>query len=343
MSLQLPSGGAFLITRTDSIGDVMLTIPLTYFLKKHFPQHKILFLCSAYTKPLLEHIQTIDTVIELETFFKKSSAEQYNLIRGQNVHTAILVFPTYSVSKLLRTLSIPNRIGTAHRWYNWLFCNYRVAFSRKKSDLHEAQLNFKLLKPLGITTIPALDELQSMFLWKPLPALPEWIERKLNKNKFKLILHPKSKGSAREWGTKNFIQLIKHLNPSDYQIILTGTQQEEKYLQEIIQHCPEVTNFAGKTTLLELLALIQQCDGLVAASTGTLHIAAALGKQAIGIYPSIRPMHAGRWRPIGPNAYVIQQPNDCTDCKNTPEHCHCIQSISYQQVLNILNNITLQK
>lgn len=45
--------------------------------------------------------------------------------------------------------AFPARNGTSHRWWNWFTCNERVDFSRKRSDLHEAQLNIKLLERLA--------------------------------------------------------------------------------------------------------------------------------------------------------------------------------------------------
>ncbi|GIV27848.1 MAG: LPS heptosyltransferase [Bacteroidia bacterium] len=342
MKIHLPNNASILISRTDSIGDVILTIPITYALKKLYPANKIIFLCSNYTKPILDLIQTIDYTISVEELQTFTKSEQHQFVIKHNFHTSIIVFPSYSISKLIYSLKIPYRISTSHRWYNWLYCNQKVSFSRKKSDLHEAQLNFKLLQPLGIQKIPTIEELTNYYIWKPIPPLPKHLSQLLNPDKFKLIIHPKSKGSAREWGIQNYINLIKILDKSKFQIIITGTKQEEKFLEPIIKECPEVLNLAGKTSLEELISLINACDALIAASTGTLHIAATLGKHAIGLFPSIRPMHAGRWAPIGKHTYILHQNKFCNDCKNNPELCHCIQSISTYHVADILNSILLK-
>lgn len=58
--------------------------------------------------------------------------------------------------------------------------------------------------------------------------------------------------------------------------------------------------------LKQFISFIAAADGLIAASTGPLHIAAALGKVALGIYPPIKPMHPpGRWAPLGKNASYL--------------------------------------
>ena len=93
----------------------------------------------------------------------------------------------------------------------------------------------------------------------------------------------------------------------------------------------------GKMDFSQFIAFISAADGLVAASTGPLHIAAALGKKVVGLFPSIRPMHAGRWAPQGPKASYLALEKDCTDCKNST-HCACINSITPEQVKLALNN-----
>ena len=84
-----------------------------------------------------------------------------------------------------------------------------------------------------------------------------------------------------------------------------------------------------------LINFINQADGLVSCSTGPLHIAAALGKYACGIYPPMKPLHPGRWAPLGKKAMYIVLEKDCFDCKKNM-NCTCIQSILPTQVLDVV-------
>jgi ADP-heptose:LPS heptosyltransferase len=63
-----------------------------------------------------------------------------------------------------------------------------------------------------------------------------------------------------------------------------------------------------------------------------LHLAAALGKYALGIYPPIRPLYPKRWAPLGKNADYIVINKTCNNCRNNPSICHCINEISAAQV-----------
>jgi ADP-heptose:LPS heptosyltransferase len=200
--------------------------------------------------------------------------------------------------------------------------------TRKNSDLHEAQLNVKLLKPMGHSGNISLKELSEFYEMNVKGNIPDHIHALIAKDKFGLIIHPKSHSSAREWSLDNFSKLVQHLSPEKYQIIITGGEKEADDLNKWHKSLPEhVLNLAGKLSLEQLIALINTVDGIVAASTGPLHIAAALGKHALGIYPPIRPMDPGRWAPVGKNAEFIVLEKSCSDCRFDASSCHCINEV----------------
>jgi heptosyltransferase-3 len=92
-------------------------------------------------------------------------------------------------------------------------------------------------------------------------------------------------------------------------------------------------DLTGQLSLPQLLAFIAQADGLVAGSTGPVHLAAALGRHALGLYPPIRPMHPGRWAPLGPHAeFLVFDKPDCADCRQQPAACSCIRAIAAASV-----------
>ena len=74
---------------------------------------------------------------------------------------------------------------------------------------------------------------------------------------------------------------------------------------------------------------------MIAASTGPLHIAAALGKKAIGLFAPMRPIHPGRWKPIGKQANYLVLNIDCSDCRKTM-NCHCIREIKTMEVIKMI-------
>ena len=321
-----------IISRTDSIGDVVLTLPLAKLVKETYPHIKVAFLGRAYTKPVIDACTYIDQFIDIEDFLK-----QEILIDGKPPQAIIHVFPVKEIAHRAKAIGIPWRIGTTNRLYHWTTCNKRVRLSRKKSDLHEAQLNAKLLAPLALTSSYNLQRLGDAMGMTRLQPLPTAFQDLLDPDRYRLILHPKSQGSAREWGLDHFISLVNILPLQQFQIFISGTAKERESLQYLFKEVGDrVTDITGKMDLSTFISFIDACDGLVANSTGPLHISAALGKKAIGIYPPIRPMHPGRWQPLGKNATYSVVPKDCNDCRKDPGACHCIREVLPQQIAGLL-------
>lgn len=321
---------SIIISRTDSIGDVMLTLPLAGILRHHYPKAQLTFLGRSYTVPVLQCCTHLDQVLTLEELDHGGLARMRALKADAIVH----VFPDKRVARLAMMAGIPHRIGTSHRWWHWLMANERVALGRKNSDLHEAQLNTQLLRPFGITRSWDLDELADHSGFAA-PAADDTVGELVRGGRKRIILHPGSQGSAVEWGTDRFSELIHLLHPGQFEVIVTGTQQESTALRASLpMHLPHVTDASGMLTLHQLIALIARSDALVAASTGPLHIAAACGIRTIGLYARQRPLHPGRWAPIGKDVHVLV--NSASTSSDPKEQ---IRSIEADQVLRLLERL----
>src|SRR6185436_9656986 len=98
-------------------------------------------------------------------------------------------------------------IGTTNRIYHWLTCNKLVRLGRRHSDLHESQLNIKLAKPLGMDSDISLAEIIDLYGLEKIQPLQPAFKELIDPGKYNLILHPRSQGHAREWGSKNFTTL----------------------------------------------------------------------------------------------------------------------------------------
>lgn len=317
---------------------MVLTLPLAGVLKKRFPDAQVLFLGSSYTRDVVNSCEYVDAFIDWDAI-KAYPEKSLDAFKALNADVIIHVFPVKAIARLAKKARIPYRIGTTNRLWHWTTCNRLVRLSRKKSNLHEAQLNLKLAEILTGPADISPEIISNLYGMTKLPLLPESLKDQLSDNLFNIILHPKSKGSAREWGLENFSQLIDLLPEDEFRVFITGTSEEGRMLQEkgFFDRNPEAINLTGKMTLKELIAFIGQADGLVAASTGPLHIAAALGKKVAGIYPPIRPMHPGRWAPLGENANYIVLHKTCDKCRKSGS-CSCIESIAPVDVYELLLN-----
>ncbi len=323
-------------------------------LKNYFPGCTIVFLGKSYTRPVVEACEFVDEFVDVDELIgaghrvhgttkpvsniehRTSNFEQLKTLGADII---IHAFPVKAICKAAKEAGIPLRIATSHRWYSWLYCNKLLHFSRKNSSLHEAQLNLKLLEALGIKGPWSLQKIPGFYgLTPPLPpSLTHLTEGSRNGvQRLNLILHPKSKGSAREWGLDNFSRLIDLLPADKVNIHITGTKEEGILMKDFLhKHRERVNDMTGRMTLQELMGLIGACDALVAASTGPLHIAAALGRKAIGLYAPMKPIHPGRWAPLGQDAHFLVLDKECNDCRKTMD-CACIRGISAEAVAALL-------
>ena len=326
-----------LLSRTDSIGDVILSLPMAGFIKEAIPDAHIIFMGKSYTKDVILCSEHVDEFLNWDDFSNLPDGQAVQKMKALNANAIVHVFPRKEIAQLAKKAELPLRIGTTGRIYHLLTCNKLIRFSRKRSDLHESQLNLKLLDGLGIKTEASLEEVNSHMGFTRLPGLPNEAMSWLALDKKNIILHPTSQGSAVEWGLDNFNALIKALPQEKYKVFISGTKEDEKFLHGRIDFGQShVTSILGKLSLKDFIAFIAHCDGLVAASTGPLHIAAALDKLAIGLYSPRRPIHPGRWKPIGKQAKALVFKEGCIQCAKG-EKCNCIQDIKPQSVSNLLN------
>lgn len=297
-----------IISRTDSIGDVMLTLPMCGWLKKHLPSCRLVFLGRSYTRDVVSACTHIDDFIDWDAIKMRSPSEQVDALSSHSADCILHIFPRKEILWIAKRAGIPLRICSGHRLHALTKCNKLVFFSRKNSDLHESQLNFKLLRPLGIPDSIGLAEIPPLYGFHGTgPSGPEHeIAHAFAGNRKKIILHPLSKGSAVEWALEKYQELALMLDPARYAVFITGTLEEGERLRAqgglVGDHVFDAT---GKFDLSGLIVFIDSCDALIAASTGPLHIASALGRHAIGLYSPKRPIHPGRWSPVGKNAHII--------------------------------------
>lgn len=322
-----------IISRTDNIGDVVLTLPMASILKQHTPNCEIYFLARNYVKEIVESCPAIDGFISWDELNKQNDDEAVQTLQKINCDSIIHVFPKKKIAKLAFKAKIKTRIGSSRRLYHWLYCNLRPNFSRKKSSLHEAQLNLQLIKHYGIN--PQMP-LASIHQHMQLQSKPEWqsfTDQILSSDKFNLIIHPGSNGNGREYPQTQFISLINSLPAEKFQIFISGSQQEKQRFESLLDSCPQAKSLMGETSLDELTALIANADGLIASGTGPVHIAAAFGIKTLGLYPLKKSVAPPRWAPVGKQTEYLTTPlkTGCDKpCSNTD--CECMREIEVASI-----------
>jgi ADP-heptose:LPS heptosyltransferase len=330
----------FIISRTDNIGDVILTLPLAGFIKQHIPDSEVIFLGKKYTRPVVDKCSYVDRFIENEILQGMSLRKAALFLRKTGADTLIHVFPDARISILSALAGIKLRVGTSRRWHHRLFLNSTMPLSRRKSDMHEAALNLMLLKDMIPDFIlPETDMIHTYYGFRKPEVLPEHLSAYIDRDRRNVIVHPKSKGSAREWGLDHFSRLIQLLPYDKYNVIIAGTDSEARLMEGFLKlFRARAHDVAGKLSLGDYITLIAHADVMVAASTGPLHIAAMAGIHTVGLYAPMKPIYPKRWAPIGVNAGFLVKEGECSKCRKS-SHCECIRSIRPEDVYQKMEHI----
>ena len=326
-----------IISRTDAIGDLCLTLPAIGWLKSQHPDWRITLLVRPYAAAVAQACEWVDNVAVLPEQMNVDELSAW--LRELRADHIVHVFPQRRIAAAAKQAGIPLRSGVWGRVYHWFHCNNRVWLSRARSTHHEAYLNLLLLSRLLQLPVPSEADLkQHLVTWSGLrPPNPSPDNRTL-------VLHPYSRGNGREWPIAHFAELAQRMLDDGWQPVLGGTAADAQAFAQHQHLFPAACeNLMGHDSLAQYMQRIGHAAGLVAGSTGPLHIASAMGRSSVGIYAPKRLINTQRWGAIGPASTNLQLPGPCDKaCSNND--CHCMRAIEPHQVWQALQNqLTIQR
>ena len=244
----------------------------------------------------------------------------------------------------------PIRLGLGGtKELNWLFTNYKtkpstdhvikryveVAQLLKEAVTKQANLETPLkpvdngLDPETLHTVSA-KKMYHMDFYVP-SKLHTWAEEQwktidnhssLNRGEVEkplrvgLVLG--TSWATKEWPQEKWYSLIRSLQYRANFVCLGGPKEAIQYKPLMDSLAADgidqiMLNMLGKTTLQEVGALIESCDVVVTADTGSLHIALALDKPVVALFGPTDPK---LWGPLtGTFKVLVNDELDCLGCR----------------------------
>lgn len=281
------------VVRTDRLGDMVLTLPMCRAIKEVIPNCTLTLIARQYVKPLLYDCEVVDQIAYLEKY-RNGIQDIYQQFQFDAV---FFPRPRFNEVYYAYKKQIEHRIGSAYRWYSFLF-THKVKDHRRTAEHHESDYNVRLVSSffgieLETKVVPIKVEPTA------LNKIQEMLET-LNLKPYEfIVLHPGSGGSALNWEPVKFGELAQMLTSAGRPVVITGGKNETPLSQLIQSICSNVISFVGRLNLYEVIALISLAKGLVANSTGILHIASVMDIPVVGLFPNTPHLSAHRWGPIG--------------------------------------------
>lgn len=126
-----------------------------------------------------------------------------------------------------------------------------------------------------------------------------------------VILVPGTIWETKHWTIEGFAGVARQFLHDGFAVALAGTMRDQERCRQIAAAAPGACNLSGKTTPAELAALIRRAEVAVTNDSGSMHVAASLGKPMVSVFGPTNPVHIGPYqRPES----VVRVDLPCSPC-----------------------------
>ncbi|WED21976.1 glycosyltransferase family 9 protein [Vibrio sp. JC009] len=281
------------ILRLSAIGDVCNTVAAVQAIQRQWPETKITWITGKLEAQLIHDLEGIEVV----TFDKKQGWKGYRALWAQlkGRRFDALLHMQYAFRASIATLGIKAKYklgfdSARSQDFQTLFTNVKVP-SPNKTHVLDGLLAF--CSTLGIEDITpqwSITYSDSDWQWATGQAIPD---------KRNLVIVPAASKAYKNWNAQGYVDVIHHAQSLGWHIILAGSPaQVEVDLAEQIEKSlnKPVLNLVGKSSLKEMLALLDLADLVIAPDTGPAHMANAVNTPVLGLYAHHNPDRTGPYQ-----------------------------------------------
>lgn len=311
-----------IVSRTDKIGDLILSIPSFFMIKKMYPNAELVVLVRKYNYEIVKNLPYIDRIMKIDEY---SQSELIEKIAYFKADVFIALYNDSFVAKIARASRAKIKIGPISKLSSIFTYNKGVWQKRSKSIKNEGKYNLDLVKKLDKELYQKVYELNTKMNYEEKHRNAAELFFKMNDIKGQaLVVNPFIGGSAKNIKDEEYASLImnfKRRNP-EITVIITCHISEEERGEKLVKDSLEkgVYLYANGGELLNIAAIIDRADVYLGASTGPTHIAGALKKRIVAIYPAKKTQSLTRWGILGNDKvfYLIPDQNNPSEDYNNP-------------------------
>ena len=315
------------------IGDFVRCHSVIKLLNARFPDRPVDVLSTTLCAPLTDYMPGLRRAIVVDLprsrIALKNQLALARQLKGENYGSALIMPRTWKSALAPFFAGIPERTGFVGEMRFALLNDLRYGERRLP----------RMVDRCAALALPPAAELP--LAW-PLPELRvarAEIERWRRKHGLvsdgrpAIAFAPGAVGPSKRWPASAYATLTRRLMAEGFGVWVVGGPEEKSLAAEII----------GDTTARDLTghdlrnAILALAAAAVAVSNdlGLLHVAAALGTPAIGIFGPTSPWH---WAPLNPLAATIETKSkvECRPCHKPVcrlVHHRCMRDIAPEQVL----------
>lgn len=342
-----------LIYKIGNIGDIVCVVPALIAIRRFYPNSKITLLTSPGEKGVLgakELLSGAWYLDNLETYYAEdidSLKRKINFAKKlrENKYDLFIQLPDDLVNfrTLFRNMIFTKLIGAKSAFgfkirTIQLFKKTQVDHLLQETEV-ESLLNLLRENSIGKGKI----EYDFNISEQQKKHINDILNQKFGNFKKSDIIVAISAGGKKEsnqWPRERFKEVVEYLcKKYNAKIVIIGGGADVFQAKVIAQNLENKDYLiaAGEIGILETIELLKRCSFLISNSTGTIHLATAVGLPAIGIY-GVRDVF-GRWFPYGQQHKILY--HKFIDCNYKKEECikRSIELISVEEVISVCERI----
>ncbi len=317
------------VLRLDHVGDVLLSTPVYRALRQRFPAARLTAIVGPWSRGLLEVNPHLDEVLVLSVPWWANVRDGIGLVarlrnwlqfplhwwgvvrrvRRSGVDLVIdLRADLRQIVCLVSTIGAPYRLSYRRSGGDVLL-THALSFP---SAVDEVAKNLGLLAPLGISDAETTLELH---VGAPAVAAAEACLMSVGiapQTKL-LLVHPGGRTTVRRWPTHNYAMVAERLAREHDLVVCVIGSNDERETCAALSRLLTVTHFdlCGRTSLVELAALLQAARLFIGADSGPCHLAVAVGTPSVVLYGPTPPEAI---RPAGAHEARLYVRYPCSPC-----------------------------
>ncbi|HEY7090212.1 MAG TPA: lipopolysaccharide heptosyltransferase I [Tepidisphaeraceae bacterium] len=330
--IELPSPPRrILLIKPSALGDVVHTLPVLNLLRRRWPDANITWLIASAFAGLVEGHPQLSDVITFDRnrlaqswYNPRAAVELLRFIRGLRLQPFDLVIDLQGLFRsgtLTALTRAPVRVGFSNaRELAHLFYTHHVPIDTM--DQHAIDRCLNVTEALGCGREPV------EFHFVTGDGDRSHIDQLLNGVGRYAVLLPGTNWLTKRWPIDKFASIVQ---PLRQQLGLSTIVAGGPDVVELAAQIPSAVNLAGKTTLRQLVALIERSQLVIANDSGPMHIAAALNKPLVTMFGPTNPLRTGPYRRL---ESVVRVDIPCSPCYSRKcSHTSCMRWISSEAVM----------
>lgn len=293
------------VLRLSAIGDVCHAVAMIERIQRTRPDIAITWVIGKIEHQLVGNMPNINFIVFDKNAGKAAYRKLQESLAGQIFDAMFVMQVALRANWVSRHIKAKIKVGfdwSRSKELHSLFINKRID-SKQHAHVLEGFMAFA-----DAIDIPQCEDIK----WNiPISSSDsDWATEQAEQLGRFVVISPAASKAERNWLPERYAAVADYLSSKQFKIILCGGPGKlDKLLgQQIEQHTNNISqSYIGKTSLKQMLALLQKAQMVIAPDTGPAHMATTVNTPVVGLYAHSNPRRTGPYSSLQYTASVYDE------------------------------------